>query len=56
MGIVEEEADASAFWIEWLVESGHVQPEASSSLMREANELTAIAVSSASTARKHQKR
>jgi four helix bundle protein len=44
MGIVEEEADESAFWIELLVESGHVRPEASSSLMGEASELTAIAV------------
>ena len=46
MGVVEEEADESAFWMGLLEESGK------SALHKEANELVAIAVSSINTARK----
>jgi len=54
MGTVEEEADESGYWMELLVDAGKVKPAKASALMREANELTAIAVSSIRTARKSQ--
>jgi len=56
MGTVEEEADESGFWMELLVDAGKVKLAKMSSLLREANELTAIAVSSVNTARKSQAR
>ncbi len=52
LGIVSEEADETAFWIELLEQSGKVQSKLSSVLLSEANELVAIAVSSINTARK----
>jgi four helix bundle protein len=52
MGTVEEEADESGFWMELLVDAGKVKSVRISSLLQEANELTAIAVSSVNTARK----
>ena len=51
MGIVEEEADESIYWIELLVESGCVRADAVHALLQEANELLAITVSSIKTAR-----
>ena len=55
MHIVLEEADESQYWMELLVES-HVMPEARlQSLMKEAEELVAIAVASINTARRKQK-
>lgn len=51
MGIVQEEADESAFWIELLVESKKVNPNPAFVLLKEANELVAIATSSINTAR-----
>jgi four helix bundle protein len=53
MGIVVEEADESAYWIELLTASRKTKPEYSSALLREANELVAIAVASINTARKN---
>jgi len=52
LGTVEEESDESGFWLEMLVDSGKVKPSAAAPLIREAGELTAIAVSSINTARK----
>jgi len=52
-GIVLEEADESAFWIELLIESGKVRPEKAQLILKEANELIAIAISSINTARKN---
>ena len=52
LGIVSEESDESAFWIELLVEAGKIGREESNALLTEANELVAIAVSSINTARK----
>jgi four helix bundle protein len=52
MGTVLEEADETAFWIELLSESGKMQPVVAAPLLREANELAAIAVSSINTARR----
>lgn len=51
MGIVEEEADESAFWLELVAESGLMKVSKVESLLTETNELTAIAVSSIKTAR-----
>ncbi len=55
MGIVEEEADESIYWIELLEDSRKVTPERLESLKREANELVAITVSSINTARNNKK-
>lgn len=52
MGTVEEEADESAYWIELLVEDGKVHGIKAAPLLKEANELVAITVSSINTARK----
>jgi four helix bundle protein len=53
LGIVSEEADESAFWIELLEEAGKIRSGQSRALLAEANELVAIAVSSINTARKN---
>ena len=50
MGIVEEEADECAYWIELLVEAKSVVREAALPLWKEAGELTAIAVASIKSA------
>lgn len=52
MGTVEEEADESGYWMELLLDSGRIKATKISALMQEAEELTAIAVSSINTARK----
>jgi four helix bundle protein len=49
--IVEEEADESAFWLELIVESGLMPKSKIESLLKEANELTAIFVSTNKTAK-----
>lgn len=46
LGIVEEEADESALWMELLIESGIVVQRRLSDLLDEANQLTAIVVAS----------
>jgi four helix bundle protein len=46
LGIVEEEADESALWMELLVEGGLVPKQRLSKLADEANQLTAIMVAS----------
>jgi four helix bundle protein len=51
MGNVEEEADESGYWLEMLVDAQKLAPAAAAALIQEASELTAIAVSSISTAR-----
>ena len=52
LGDVEEEADESGFWLEMLVDSGKLKGVDAAPLIREASELTAIAVASINTARK----
>ena len=49
LGIVEEEADESVYWLELLIESGTILPEHAAALLKEANELTAMIVSSKKT-------
>ena len=56
MGIVEEEADESLYWMELLIEAGIVKPENIEALMKEGDELLAITVASINTARRGGKR
>jgi four helix bundle protein len=51
MGTVEEEADESAFWIEFAVDAGLSNLERVAELLDEANQLIAIFVASINTAR-----
>jgi len=51
MGIVEEEADESAFWIEFSVDSNLAKAERVADLLDETNQLIAIFVASINTAR-----
>ena len=55
MGIVEEEADESIYWMELLIEARIVGANKIESLLKEANELIAITVSSIRTARRNKK-
>ena len=49
--IVEEECDESLFWMELLVDNNLMRPSRLSALMKEADEILAIVVASAKTAR-----
>jgi len=49
--IVEEECDESLFWMELLVENTLIKPARLQELMNEADEILAITVASAKTAR-----
>ena len=49
LGIVEEEADESAFWIELLSDAGIMSVKRLANLLDEANQLTAIMVASRKT-------
>jgi len=51
LGIVEEEADETALWLELITESGALSAQKTAALLTEANELTAIIVASIKTAR-----
>ncbi|HEY2784599.1 MAG TPA: four helix bundle protein [Fimbriiglobus sp.] len=51
MGIVEEEADESVYWIELLVESGIMPAERLQALMDEGNEIVSMVVASIRTAK-----
>lgn len=53
LGIVEEEVDESAFWLEMLIEAELIPQTQLSELLAEAGELTAITVASIRTARKN---
>jgi four helix bundle protein len=55
LGIVEEEADESAYWMELLVESRIVETSEVDFLMREVNEFLAITVASIKTAKRRNK-
>ena len=52
MGDVLEEADESGYWIELLTDSRKVDPVVGAPVLREANELVAIAISSINTAKR----
>jgi four helix bundle protein len=49
LGVVIEEADETVFWLEIIIESGLIKKELAGSLLNEANELTAIFVSTVKT-------
>jgi four helix bundle protein len=51
MGIVEEEADESMYWIELLIESGLMQHDRVANLLDEADQIVAMTVSSINTTR-----
>jgi four helix bundle protein len=57
MSIVEEEANECGYWLELLVESGHISHDRIGDLLNESRQLVAIAVASINTAkRRTQKR
>ena len=56
IGIVEEEADESAFWMELIIESGMLREKVVGSLLLEAKELVAIMARSRISAAKSLKR
>jgi four helix bundle protein len=56
MGIVEEEADKTIYWMELLIEAKLVQENDISHLLREANQILAMTVSSIKTARRKSKK
>jgi four helix bundle protein len=51
MGIVEEEADETVYWIELLIDAGIVQLTRVTDLLQEADEILSITVSSIKTAK-----
>src|SRR3989442_14321161 len=51
MGIVEEEADESLYWMELLIESGLVTQDQLAGLITEGHQLVAMTVASIKTAR-----
>jgi len=51
MNIVEEECDEAMYWMELLVEAGIIRETKVTALMKEADEILAIVVSSITTAR-----
>jgi four helix bundle protein len=55
MGIVEEEADETLYWMELLEESGITETSEVNFLMREATELLAMTVASIKTAKRRVK-
>jgi four helix bundle protein len=54
LGVVEEEADESAFWLELIVETGLLNPGKVTPLLAEAGEIVAMMASSKKTAAKSQ--
>ncbi len=53
MGTVEEECDESVYWMEMMIKSGSMERQVLDPLMKEANEILALVVSSIRTARAH---
>jgi hypothetical protein len=51
MGIVEEEADESVFWMEFAIDASLVRKERVADLLDEGKQLVAIFVASINTAR-----
>jgi len=56
LGVVEEECDESAYWMEMILARKLLKPKMLSKLLAEANELLAIAVASIKTARRERKK
>jgi four helix bundle protein len=55
MGIVEEEADESIYWLELLIGAKFMEATDTEFLIKEAKELLAITIASIKTARKNKK-
>ena len=55
LGIVEEEGDECMFWLEIIVESGLMRKDLVEPLLKEANEIVAIIVSSKKTIKSNNK-
>lgn len=55
IGVVEEEADETLYWLEMIVETGLLPEVRLTELLREADELTAIFTAIGRTARQKQK-
>jgi four helix bundle protein len=55
VGVVEEEADESAFWMELIIEGGLMKPSLVNALLQEANELVAIMAASRKSASANRK-
>ena len=55
LGIVEEEVDESAYWLEMIIEAKLMKPELVSELHNEATELAAIMGSARITAKNNKK-
>jgi four helix bundle protein len=53
VGIVAEESDESAFWLELIIDVGLMKPDLVSPLHKEAEELTAIFTASGRTAKQN---
>ncbi len=53
MGDVLEEAYESGYWVEFLTDSGKVDPKVAAPVLAEANELVAISISSINTAKRN---
>ena len=56
LGIVEEEADESAFWLELIIEAKLLDAKMVNPLLQEANEIVAIMVSAKKTTRQNLKK
>jgi four helix bundle protein len=52
LGIVEEESDEAAYWLEVLIEAEMIPKTRVENLLKEANELVAIVVASLNTVKK----
>ena len=52
LGICEEEADETIYWLELIIELGYFRPKLLGDLIAEANELLAIIVASIKTSRR----
>ena len=53
MGDVLQEADECAYWIELLAESGKIDQKTAAPMLKKANELVAISISSINTAKQN---
>lgn len=56
LSVVEEEADESMYWMEFLIESGLIAEARLAALISETNEITAMTVASIKTLRSKHKR
>lgn len=56
LGIVVEETDESAFWLEMIIDSGLLKKELVQLLLQETNEILAIIITSVNSAKKNQKK